>query len=274
MFSLFRASGRFIWPVFYLVVVFGLASILRNYRWPGMVLLLALAVQYADLQPLIAIRKFDGFSSYESPLQADFWEEAAQTNRHVMLLPASTQASTIYEPFAIYASRNHMTLNTGYFARADYAAIEAYGNQAWQDLKAGQADADTLYLVWDETWAAEARRELSGTMLVCQVDGYSVLLSPENAITGAGLDLGSYCSIQPGKGQTIENDHRRTGRGDPSQEAADRPAGNFTVTAGEHPGQPRETAHPGWYAPRIAGRRYSGIRLAGWDWDKIVKPFH
>ena len=194
VFSLFRASGRFIWPVFYLVVVFGLASILRNYRWPGMVLLLALAVQYADLQPLIAIRKFDSFSSYESPLQAAFWEEAAQTNRHVLLLPASTQASTIYEPFAIYASRNHMTLNTGYFARADYAAIEAYGNQAWQDLKAGKADAETLYLVWDETWAAEARRELSGTMMVCQVDGYSVLLSPENAITGTGLDLASYCS--------------------------------------------------------------------------------
>jgi hypothetical protein len=194
-FSLFRASGRFIWPVFYLVVLFGMISVLRNYRWPALVLGLALVLQYIDLQPLIAIRKFDSFSSYASPMQADFWQQAAQTNRHVILLPASQKASSIYEPPAIYASRSHMTLNTGYFARADYAAIEQYGNQVWQDLQAGKADDDTLYIIWEAEWIEQARQTLADKMLLCQVDGYTVALSAENKLAQSGFDLPASCSV-------------------------------------------------------------------------------
>ena len=35
VFSMFRASGRFIWPVFYLLVLFGLISLIRNFRFPS-----------------------------------------------------------------------------------------------------------------------------------------------------------------------------------------------------------------------------------------------
>ena len=151
-------------------------------------------LQVIDLQPLIAIRKFDSFSRYGSPMQAEFWQQAAQTNRHVMLLPASQKASAIYEPPAIYASRSRMTLNTGYFARADYAAIEQYGNKVWQDLQAGKADDDTLYIIWDAEWIEQAHQTLADKMLICQADGYTVALSAENKLAQSGFDLSTYCS--------------------------------------------------------------------------------
>ena len=137
--ALFRSSGRFIWPVYYLVVLFGMASILRNYRWPALVLGMALVLQYMDLQPLVAAKRFSGFEGYESPMQSEFWQQAAGTSRHMIILPSGLRAKEIYKPVAIFAVQNGLTLNWGYFSRADYDAIEAYGENTWQDLQAGQS---------------------------------------------------------------------------------------------------------------------------------------
>lgn len=183
LFSIFRVSGRFIWPVFYFLVLFGLISLLRNSRYPVLVLSLALMLQYFDVQPLVQAIKFHGFKQYQSPLQAEFWQQAAKTNQHVMLMPATSDAINIYEPFALYALQNKLTLNWGYFARADYAAIENYANQTWEHLKVGQADPRTLYIFWDPAWVALAKEYLPAFMLLCQVNGYEIILSPENKLT-------------------------------------------------------------------------------------------
>ena len=194
VFSLFRASGRFIWPVFYLLVLFGLISSIRNFRYATPFLLLALIVQVIDLKPLYSSKKFAGFDDYQSTLKAEFWQVAARTNQHIVLIPVDISQFT-YEPLALYARLNQMTLNTGYFARANTGAMEEYANQVWEDLKANRADNKTIYIFWGSKWEGLAKDNLSDHMLICQVDGYYIALSANNTLAKTNFDLAHSCTF-------------------------------------------------------------------------------
>lgn len=193
-FNLFRTSGRFIWPVFYFLVLFVLITTIRHLRYPIPVLLLVILLQWSDLQPLYEARKIPGFTTYDSPLQAGFWQAAAQTNQHLVMLPVTKLALT-EEAFAIYAAHHQLTLNRGYFARGDDQALQAYGTQIWQDLQRRQAQPDTLYILTGPEEMAFAQAELAQAMYVCEVDNYTVVFSAENALTRANVDLAGDCLV-------------------------------------------------------------------------------
>jgi hypothetical protein len=190
--NLFRSPGRFSWPVFYFLVLFGLVSLMRNIRFPAPVLALLVVLQLSDLQPLIQPKHLSEFTVYRSSLQADFWPAAAQANRHLVIIP-ERKLSLDYEPLALYAVQNGLTLNLGLFARSDAAAFAAYAFQVWEALQDGKADAATLYILSDPEWVVQARQALADRLLVCQVDGFTVLLSPQNDLARAWAERPSYC---------------------------------------------------------------------------------
>lgn len=193
--SAFRSSGRFIWPVFYFLVLFGLISVNRNLKYSTPLLVLALVIQLIDIQPLYSAKKISGFSDYHSPIQGEFWQEASKTNEHIVILPATQDLLSFYEPIALYAQQNEMTLNWGYFSRADYKTIEKDGEQIWNDLLANKIDNKTLYLLWDPKFVLAAKESLSANMLVCKVDGYNVVLSKDNKLVQNNIDLSHYCGL-------------------------------------------------------------------------------
>ena len=192
--SLFRSSGRFIWPVFYFLVLFGLISMIRNYRSATPFLIFVLVLQLIDVQGLFPSKKFNNFGVYQSPLQhTEFWRPAAETNRHIVLLPVNDSPPGL-NPFIIYARQNNLTLNWGYFSRADNEAIDEYANKAWEELKLNLADKQTIYVFWDPLWEDRVEENLSDSMLICKVDGYEVALSVDNLITETVTDLSEYCT--------------------------------------------------------------------------------
>jgi len=128
--------------VFYFLVLFGLISLVRNIRYPILVLILALLLQLIDIQPLYVSKRINGLNQYQPNLQSEFWQNAAKTNQHIILIPATWPLSTIYEPIALYARQNKLTLNWGYFSRAQYNAIAKYAEGVWEDLKVGRADKE------------------------------------------------------------------------------------------------------------------------------------
>ncbi len=196
LFSLFRASGRFIWPVFYFLVLFGIISIVRNIRYPTFILVLALFLQFVDIQPLYASKRINGFTSYRSPLQSQFWQEAASTNKHIIIIPIPTPPDyPIFDPISLFARQNKMTLNWGYMARADYAGMATYAQNVMEGLKSGTADSETLYLFWDPEGIRIAQDSLSSRMLVCNVDDFTILLSLDNPLTRTNLDISPYCRV-------------------------------------------------------------------------------
>jgi hypothetical protein len=192
-FNIFRASGRFVWPIFYFLVLFGIIIFIRNIRHPLPVLALVILLQFIDLQPLIESKKFTGFVDYQSPMQAEFWNQAAKTNQHVVVIP-KYKLTLDLEPIAIYAVHNNLTMNLGYFTRSNTLAYSDYAQQVWVDLKVNQSDPSTIYILTEPEWIDYARANLAGEMYVCEVDGYNVLFSSENGLTQTGFDLSPYCS--------------------------------------------------------------------------------
>ena len=193
LFSLFRATGRFIWPVFYFLALFGLISVIRNTRYAAIIIFLALILQFVDIRPLYVSKQYNSFQEYQSPLQAEFWQAAAENNQHVFLIPAS-KAHAIYEPFALFARQNQMTLNWGYFSRTDLNGIRILGEKVWEELQAGQSDTNTIYVFWGSDWEKLAQDELSDQMLICKLDGFTVAISEENNLVQTDFDLAQSCT--------------------------------------------------------------------------------
>lgn len=175
--STFRASGRLGWPLFYLLNLIILASIVRrwNYR-PALALLsLALLLQVVDLSAKYkALRSFiHARSHWTTPLQSSDWSHWSANAQRLMLLTPPAQTAQIYLPFAHLATRYHLATNAAHTARANEAQLARVVQEMRQSLTQGQPDPRTLYILpAGETWPALP--PVLRAQLKTQ-DGYTVL---------------------------------------------------------------------------------------------------
>jgi hypothetical protein len=175
-----RSSGRLIWPVFYLLVFFGLIRTLTLRRLAPILLAGGLILQVMDLQPLIDAKRFQEFSAYNSPLESSFWKSAPDRYKNIVLLPAKN-LQRIYQPLAIYAASNNLTINWGYFARANYDAIEAYGQAEFDRLRQNNIASDSIYVFCDLGLVHQLQIDRPQPGLdFFQLDGYWVGLAASN----------------------------------------------------------------------------------------------
>ena len=160
--SMFQSSGRFIWPVFYFIVIFGLIVTMRSLHPAAPFLIMVLILQFIDIQPLYSSKEFTHFVQFNPSLNNEFWLNAAKTNKHIFVLSVSKKHDPNYEPIALYAVQNHLTLNWGYFARGPYTEIRDLSEQVGNDLITNPGDDQTIYIIWDDEWFESNSNELSG----------------------------------------------------------------------------------------------------------------
>jgi hypothetical protein len=153
----FRSSGRFIWPLHYLLITFAIATfgvILRDHPRGGRVVLgLALGLQLFDLDVNPARERFRA-SAFVSP-SSPSWDLARGDYDHVALYPPQIYTSGCgarFDERYVYdlgplAQRLGMTFNSGYVARLDLVRIQEHC-LAWNaQVAAGNLDARTIYIV-------------------------------------------------------------------------------------------------------------------------------
>jgi hypothetical protein len=150
--SAFRSSGRFVWPLCYLLMGGAALLTLRLWRsrpWVGTVALAA----------AVALQAYD-WRAERSPLQrpGDFrrlqapeWKELAGTYRHLALFPPQVQWVCPYnEPLvnalAYVAYRTELTFNSGYASRTP----PELARLCHAPLRPGGLDTDTAYVVTPE----------------------------------------------------------------------------------------------------------------------------
>ena len=178
----FRSSGRFIWPLHYLILAFGvwgLTRIVRHGRPALTTLLLALAVivQASDLD----VNREWVPPSKERPVSTAPFALAAGHYEHMALAPMQVlgvcgdpyQEDYVYE-FMRLAHRLKLTFNSGVFARLDRKRIRAVCDSQNQAVDAGTLDSRTIYIAsedeatrfkasgaacgrWDGHWICVAR---------------------------------------------------------------------------------------------------------------------
>ncbi len=119
LWSLFRSSGRLIWPAYYLIGLCVLILFLKSWRGklPVLILSLSLLMQLLDCQSLIRLkyREIHNPVVFTSSLQNEFWHQVPQKTKisHVVF-PERELPKIGHNTFSIlnWAFENHLTVNT------------------------------------------------------------------------------------------------------------------------------------------------------------------
>ncbi|MBP0439869.1 DUF6311 domain-containing protein [Tianweitania sediminis] len=118
----FRASGRFFWPVGYLVLFFTLCALLRHValRWASALLACALTLQGIDALPQITSIQ----QQTEAPGVLDFpaWQRALADIDHIEVFPRYGCVASLDAPYIflqLLAGHMQTTISTAYQPRPD-----------------------------------------------------------------------------------------------------------------------------------------------------------
>lgn len=147
--GIFRASGRFVWPLTYLLITAAIVTIARALptRWATGLLLGALLLQGADLGDKLQEfrRHFREPQPYVSPLADPAWSEDLAGVRRLVVMTDQWQGDT-WLPFALLAARHGLATNAAYLARDDVAGRQRWLGEQRRRVDAGRPDPETLYV--------------------------------------------------------------------------------------------------------------------------------
>jgi len=158
--NLFRGSGRFIWPIYYLIFLIVIWSFIRimptKYVVP--ILFIGIVFQVSDLD----IRKqLSNNQNYQGNLVDPNWSEIV--NPFEIIVPIHPYTRSIaqawdFKDFANLAANNGKQVATGYVTRLPIKSIEKESKQIERQLRSRQPNPkslyvfseDTLYLYWED----------------------------------------------------------------------------------------------------------------------------
>ncbi|MGE4085412.1 MAG: DUF6311 domain-containing protein, partial [Vicinamibacterales bacterium] len=169
----FRSSGRFGWPLGYVMVVWAIVTVGRRLspRAALAVLGIALAVQLADLHDAHLVRwraaRDPVFHDWPRLFASARWAAIAPRYRHVELVPAPQcgAAPIPYEPAVRLAAEHGLTVNAGVIARRDLGAQRRYCVEADAAIDAVRLRDDTLNDVSEP--AAGVLERMGGPAVAC-----------------------------------------------------------------------------------------------------------
>lgn len=174
----FRSSGRFFWPVYYLLylAIFQRLFTRLSTRSAIIICSVALLVQSVDSQ---AAREWYGkrlaaAPSWSSPLRSALWNDIATRYRKIIVVPPHN-ASPDWKALARFAVDHGMAINTGYFARIDHAMEQQAGRRIVASIVHNRLDADSVYIfqddaLWDLAWRRTRPWDVAGTL-----DGFRLI---------------------------------------------------------------------------------------------------
>ena len=154
MWSIFRASGRIVWVVVYLIMFLAIFSLLKVGRKKLICLILGLLsiLQIYDISDILTQKyaQFKDKTEYQTLLTTtDFWNQLAHNKEIKHILYYSYVDQNMMYSITNWALENGKTLNDFYFARSMHNAVGKNREQVLSVLP-----ADTIYIFSTNDWAA------------------------------------------------------------------------------------------------------------------------
>jgi hypothetical protein len=186
--SALRASGRFIWPAYYLLIAGVLGIILRSFSYRGSLCLLGVCavLQVADSwDALSGIKssyhvKFASAGNHPSLLSSPLWQKAAEKYKRIACVPPQNvpepqNEGENYFPLCFFAATHDLPINMAYLARVDEKKYETVKRNSLQVVEHGQLDPQTLYVFERAaSWGLCALR-MPDKSWAGVVDGYKII---------------------------------------------------------------------------------------------------
>jgi hypothetical protein len=160
--SLFRSTGRFLWPLTYAILAWTIATLVRRTspRVGAALLAVGLCVQAYDLSDFYASRRRTGhdpsFYTWDNPFASQWWARIAPSFEHLVLWPPPQCGTSpvAIEPALWFGAHYGLTVNTGTLSRGSEVARARYCERLRDEVAAGTLAPDALYLVMPATAAA------------------------------------------------------------------------------------------------------------------------
>jgi hypothetical protein len=185
IFTIFRSTGRFFWPVAYAILASAVGTVVVVLRpfMATLALTVALALQMVDVSQwwldMHRGSRADAFFEWDMPLRSPSWHEILPKYQHVRLyFPEHCRDRTAIAGAgpAYLAGLYGLTLNDGFAARVDTAKQAEACEQLQLAFVRGFIDDATVYVMAPPT-ASEFEARL-GVAAVCRpLDGVVVCVS-------------------------------------------------------------------------------------------------
>ena len=190
--SAFRSTGRFVWPLLYVVTIGAVVLVAGRFR--AMIalpiIIVAFTAQVWDTWP-----KWTEFedhmprpsTSWRAELNSPLWARAAEAGyNRIRSIPVDEGFGSDWKALGYYAVTHGMDLDIAYLGRVDSADREALKAHEEQVLLTGAFEPKTIYVldVGSSLFAAE---HAGPDDLIAVVDGRIVFLRGGHAL-GEGLD--------------------------------------------------------------------------------------
>ena len=143
--SIFRASGRFIWPNVYIVMIAVICITAKKFGKTASILMLVVLVfvQYQDMSDYFERKgsRFREESVWETNLESEMWSVIASDFDHLFY----TDGIINMYPVLRFAAQNQMTVNDTEIARKDYDLIGSLISETWSNLHDGITEDNKVY---------------------------------------------------------------------------------------------------------------------------------
>lgn len=174
--SIFRASGRFIWCVGYMIMIYSIMTLCKNLKRTSIAiatLAVILFIQAADMQPLINSRQdLVNQTSQFTLLESEKWKELAEDKETIIMIPhdfikQDYGVCAAYE-VANFAIDQEMSINYFPAARVNEEEMFYNDNEFAHELLNDLGGKNNLYIL-----DSESRAEEYG-LKAYNIDGYIV----------------------------------------------------------------------------------------------------
>lgn len=153
IFETLRSSGRFTWPIIYLLLLFGVVgsieatSIGRGSALSFVFILSMVFIQLIDMAPATAeIRERFSQPGFTASLTDPKWNELAKQYNHLVVIPPLNNDPGWFE-LALLANNWGMTSNAAYFGRVDENKLANEGARLQRVVDEQQFDLNSLYVI-------------------------------------------------------------------------------------------------------------------------------
>ena len=180
----FRASARFFWPLYYLILLFCLIGV-SKIRIPSaarlVILLAASIIQLYDTKLLI--NQYNRDYQYKIPISNTNWESLIKEFDEIAFVPPFVTTNLLhmdYQYFCHMAAKARKPINTGYVARSDSKLAQAYVDSLKEQLAEGKLSETTLYITTDPHLYYFSTPLQTNSCSLNVLDNYYFLYSKQN----------------------------------------------------------------------------------------------
>nr|VFK66209.1 MAG: hypothetical protein BECKUNK1418G_GA0071005_108311 [Candidatus Kentron sp. UNK]VFK71825.1 MAG: hypothetical protein BECKUNK1418H_GA0071006_108311 [Candidatus Kentron sp. UNK] len=222
MANILRSSGRMFWPVFY-VILFAVAYlVIRSYKRRTAIVLLSMGLfiqifdthaGWADIRKMLMV---EPSTEWNTPLASPFWEEAASKYTKLRRIQPGNHLAH-WRTLGVYAGKHGLSTDAIRLARVGSSALGKARAKASEALRTGRYDADSLYIL-DENSVIQAALNLNAdTDLLARIDGFTVLAPgwkecPDCSKVNSGIELSNLLpEIKTGERMVFSHSSRHLG---------------------------------------------------------------